>query len=146
LQHVPFSGGGPALQSTVSGHTPMTFASLPPAVPMVQQGLLRALAVVGPDRIKSLPDVPTMAEAGLPGFNLQTSLFALAPAGTPRPVVDALHDAFAKVLRDPEVLEKMAVLGFTATGTTPEQTAQRIKDELALWAKIARDAHLQQPQ
>jgi tripartite-type tricarboxylate transporter receptor subunit TctC len=144
LQHVPFGGGGPALQSTAAGHTPLTFASLPPAVPMVQSGLLRALAVVGPERVKSLPDVPTMAEAGLPGFDLQTNLFALAPAGTPRPVVDLLYSEFGKALRDPEVLQKMAGLGFTAVESTPEQTAQRIKDELRLWAKIARDANLQQ--
>jgi tripartite-type tricarboxylate transporter receptor subunit TctC len=91
LQHVPFGGGGPALQSTAAGHTPLTFASLPPAVPMVQSGLLRALAVVGPERVKSLPDVPTLAEAGVPGFYLKTNLFALAPAGTPRPVVYLLY-------------------------------------------------------
>ncbi len=145
FRHVPFAGGGaPALQSTVSGHTPLTFASLPPAVPMVQQGLLRALAVLGPERVKSLPDVPTMAEAGLPGFDTQTSLFALAPVGTPRPIVDLLYAAFAKAIRDPEVLEKMAVLGFTPVESTPEQTAQRIKDELAIWAKVAREAKLQQ--
>ena len=146
LQHVPFGGGGPALQSTAAGHTPLTFASLPPAVPMVQSGLLRALAVVGPERVKSLPDVPTMAEAGLPGFDLQTNLFALAPAGTPRPIVDVLYREFGKALRDPEVLQKMAGLGFTPVDSTPEQTAQRIKDELGLWAKIARDANLQQQQ
>lgn len=143
--HIPFGGGGPALQSTMSGHTPLTFASLPPAVPMVQQGLLRALAVLGPERVKSLPDVPTMVEAsGLPGFDTQTSLFAMAPAGTPRPIVDALHAAFAKAIRDPEVLEKMAVLGFTPVESTAEQTAQRIKDELEVWAKVAREAKLQQ--
>jgi tripartite-type tricarboxylate transporter receptor subunit TctC len=141
--HVPFGGGGPALQSTVSGHTPLTFASLPPAVPMVQQGLLRALAVLGPERVKSMPDVPTMAEAGLQGFDTQTSLFALAPAGTPRPIIDTLYAAFAKAIRDPEVLAKMATLGFTPVESTPEQTAQGIKDELAIWAKVAREAKLQ---
>jgi tripartite-type tricarboxylate transporter receptor subunit TctC len=144
LQHVPFGGGGPALQSTVSGHTPLTFASLPPAVPMVNSGLLRALAVVGPQRVKSLPDVPTMAEAGLPGFDLQTSLFALAPVGTPRPVIDLLYAEFGKALRDPEVLRKIDELGFTPVVSSPEETAQRIKDELGLWAKVAREAHLQQ--
>ena len=144
LQHVPFGGGAPALQSTVSGHTPLTFASLPPAVPMVQQGLLRALAVVGPQRVKSLPEVPTMAEAGLPGFDLQTSLFALAPAGTPRPVIDVLYAELGKSLRDPEVLRKIGELGFTPVASTPDETARRIKDELGLWAKIAREANLQQ--
>ena len=144
LQHVPFSGGGPALQSAVSGHVPMTFSALPPAVPMVQSGLLRALAVVGPERVGALPDVPTMAEAGLPGFDTQTNLFALAPAGTPQQIIDLLHDAFGKAIRDPEVQQKFAVLGFKAVGTTPAETAQRIKDELALWVRVAREANLQQ--
>lgn len=144
LQHVPFSGGGPALQSAVSGVVPMTFSALPPAVPMVNSGLLRALAVVGPERVSALPDVPTMAEAGLSGFDTQTNLFALAPAGTPRPIIDALYAAFTKAIRDPEVQQKFAVLGFKAVGTTPEQTAQHIKGELGLWVKVARDANLKQ--
>jgi tripartite-type tricarboxylate transporter receptor subunit TctC len=144
LVHVPFNGGGPALQSTVSGHTPLTFAALPPAIPMVKEGLLRALAVVGPERVAALPDVPTMAEAGLPGFKSETILIALAPAGTPRPIVDLLYEQIGKVLREPEVLQKFAVLGFSAIGSTPEQTAQRIQDELVMWAKVAHDAKLQQ--
>ena len=144
LVHVPFNGGGPALQSTVSGHTPLTFAALPPAIPMVKEGLLRALAVVGPERVAALPDVPTMAEAGLPGFKSETILLALAPAGTPRLIVDRLNEQIGKVLREPEVLQKFAVLGFSAIGSSPEQTTQRIEDELVMWAKVAHDANLQQ--
>jgi tripartite-type tricarboxylate transporter receptor subunit TctC len=144
LVHVPFGGGGPALQSTVSGHTPLTFAALPPAIPMVKDGLLRALAVVGPERVGALPDVPTMAEVGLPGFDAETILLALAPAGTPRPIVDLLYNEIGKVLREPEILQKFAVLGFSAVGSTPQQTTQRIEKELAMWAKVVRDANLQQ--
>lgn len=144
LVHVPFGGGGPALQSTMSGHTPLTFAALPPAIPLVKEGKLRALAVVGPDRVDALPDVPTMAEAGTPGFDAQTILLVLAPAGTQKPIVELLYKEIAKVLREPDILQKFAVQGFTAVGSTPEQTARRIESELAMWAKIARDANLQQ--
>ena len=145
LVHVPFGGGGPALQSTVSGHTPLTFAALPPAIPLVKEGKLRALAVVGPDRVDALPDVPTMAQAGTPGFDAQTILLVLAPAGTPKPIVELLYKELAKVLREPEIVQKFSVQGFTSVGTTPEQTARRIESELAMWAKIVRDANLQQP-
>jgi len=144
LQHVPFAGGGPALQSTVSGHTPLTFAALPPAVPMVKSGLLRALAVVGPERVNALPDVPTMGEAGLKGFDAQSNLFLLAPAGTDKAIVEKLHAEAVKVLADPEVIQKLDVLGSKPVGTTPERTVQLIKDELAVWEKVAREANLQQ--
>ena len=144
LVHVPFGGGGPALQSTVSGHTPLTFAALPPAIPLVKEGKLRALAVVGPDRVDALPDVPTMAQAGTPGFDAQTILLVLAPAGTPKPIVELLYKELAKVLREPEIIQKFSVQGFTSVGSTPEQTAKRIESELAMWAKIVRDANLQQ--
>jgi len=144
LVHVPFGGGGPALQSTVSGHTPLTFAALPPAIPLVKEGKLRALAVVGPDRVDALPDVPTMAQAGTPGFDAQTILLVLAPAGTPKPIVELLYKELAKVLREPEIIQKFSVQGFTSVGSTPEQTAKRIESELAMWAKIVRDAKLQQ--
>ncbi|WP_229266848.1 tripartite tricarboxylate transporter substrate binding protein [Leptospira sp. severe_002] len=146
LVHVPFGGGGPALQSTMSGHTPLTFAALPPAIPLVKEGKLRALAVVGPDRVDALPDVPTMAEAGTPGFDAQTILLVLAPAGTPKPIVELLHKEIVKVLREPEILQKFSVQGFTPVGSTPEQTAKRIETELAMWARIAREANLQQQQ
>ena len=144
LVHVPFGGGGPALQSTVSGHTPLTFAALPPAIPLVKEGKLRALAVVGPDRVDALPDVPTMGQAGTPGFDAQTIVLVLAPAGTPKPIIELLYKELAKVLREPEIIQKFSVQGFTSVGSTPEQTAKRIESELAMWAKIVRDANLQQ--
>jgi tripartite-type tricarboxylate transporter receptor subunit TctC len=144
LVHVPYTGGGPALQATLSGHTPLTFAALPPAIPLVKEGKLRALAVVGPDRVDALPDVPTMAEAGTPGFDAQTLLLVLAPAGTPKPIIELLHREITKALRDPEILHKFSLQGFKPVGSTPEQTAKRIESELAMWAKIVRDANLQQ--
>jgi tripartite-type tricarboxylate transporter receptor subunit TctC len=143
MVHVPFGGGGPALQSAVAGHTPIAFTALPPAIPLVKAGQLRALAVIGPKRISALPDIPTMAEAGSSGQDTETVLLALAPAGTRKEIVDRLHREIAKIIAMPEVQQKFETLGFTPVGTTPEQSSARIKGELDLWAKVIRDANIQ---
>jgi tripartite-type tricarboxylate transporter receptor subunit TctC len=143
MVHVPFGGGGPALQSAVAGHTPIAFTALPPAIPLVKAGQLRALAVIGPQRVSALPDVPTMAEAGSPGQDTETVLLALAPAGTPKDIVNRLHREIVKIIAMPEVQQKFEALGFTPVGTTPEQSSARIKAELDLWAKVIRDANIQ---
>jgi tripartite-type tricarboxylate transporter receptor subunit TctC len=143
MVHVPFAGGGPALQSAVAGHTPFVFAALPPAIPLVKSGDLTALAIVGPKRVSALPDVPTMTEAGLPGQETETILLALAPAKTPKAVVDKLQKEIVKALRAPDVIKKLDVLGFSPLGTTPEEAAKRIKFELDLWAKVIKDANIQ---
>jgi tripartite-type tricarboxylate transporter receptor subunit TctC len=141
--HVPFAGGGPALQSAVGGHTPIVFAALPPAIPLVKSGDLRALAIVGPKRVSALPDVPTMTEAGLPGQEAETILLALAPAGTPKPIIDKLQQEIAKAVKMPDVVQKLDVLGFSPLGTTSDEAATRIKTELDMWAKVIKDAKIQ---
>jgi tripartite-type tricarboxylate transporter receptor subunit TctC len=143
MVHVPFGGGGPALQSAVAGHTPIAFTALPPAVPLIKAGQLRALAVIGPKRVSALPDVPTMAEAGLPGQDTETVLLALAPAATRKDIVDKLHREIVKIIAMPEVQQRFETLGFTPVGSTPEQSSARIKAELDLWAKVIRDANIQ---
>ena len=144
MVHVPFGGGGPALQSAVAGHTPIAFTALPPAIPLIKAGSLRALAVIGPRRVSPLPDVPTMTEAGVPGQETETVLLALAPAGTPKDIVNLLHREIVKIIAMPDVQQKFETLGFTPVGTTPEQSSARIKAELDLWAKVIRDAKIQQ--
>jgi len=143
MVHVPFPGGAPALQSAVGGHTPVVIAALAPAIPLVKGGELRALAIIGPKRVSALPDVPTMTEAGLPGQETETILLALAPARTPKEIVDKLSREINKVVAMPEVVQKLDSLGFSPMGTTPEQTAERIKSELDLWAKVIKDANIQ---
>jgi tripartite-type tricarboxylate transporter receptor subunit TctC len=143
MVHVPFGGGGPALQSAVAGHTPIAFTALPPAIPLIKAGQLRALAVIGPKRVSALPDVPTMIEAGVPGQDTETVLLALAPAGTPKDIVSKLHREMVKIIAMPEVQQKFEAFGFTPVGTTPEQSQARIKAELDLWAKVIRDANIQ---
>lgn len=143
IVHVPFAGGGPALQSAVGGHTPIVFAALPPAIPLVKSGDLRALAIVGPKRVSALPDVPTMTEAGLPGQEAETILLALAPAGTPKPIIDKLQQEIVKAVKTPEVVQKLDVFGFSPLGTTPAEATARIKSELDMWAKVIKDAKIQ---
>jgi tripartite-type tricarboxylate transporter receptor subunit TctC len=143
MVHVPFAGGGPALQSAVGGHTPIVFAALPPAIPLVKSGSLRALAIVGPKRASSLPDVPTLTEAGLAGQEAETILLALTPAGTPKPVIDKLQQEIVKAVKTPEVVQKLDVFGFSPLGTTPDQATARIKSELDMWAKVIKDANIQ---
>jgi tripartite-type tricarboxylate transporter receptor subunit TctC len=144
MVHVPFAGGAPALQSAVGGHTPIVIAALAPAIPLVKGGELRALAIIGPKRVSALPDVPTMTEAGLPGQETETILLALAPAGTPKEIVDRLSREIAKAVAMPDVVQKLDGLGFSPMGTTPEETSARIKTELDMWAKVIKDAKIQQ--
>jgi tripartite-type tricarboxylate transporter receptor subunit TctC len=110
---------------------------------LIKAGQLRALAVIGPKRVSALPDVPTMIEAGVPGQDTETVLLALAPAGTPKDIVNKLHRELVKIIAMPEVQQKFEALGFTPVGMTPEQSSARIKAELDLWAKVIRDANIQ---
>jgi tripartite-type tricarboxylate transporter receptor subunit TctC len=142
LVHVPFSGAGPALESTVGGYTPITFSSLPAAVPLVKSGLLRPLAVTSAQRVAALPDVPTMAEAGFPGQEAETLIFVLAPAGTPPEIVATLNAEFRKLVALPEIKSQFDKFGFSPMALTPEQAEQRVKDEVARWAKVIKDANI----
>lgn len=144
LVHVPFPGAGPALEATAGGHTPIAFSSLPAAVPLVKGGSLRALATTSPTRVDALPDVPTMAEQGFPGQEAETLVFILAPAGTPAEIANTLSAEIRKIVGMPEVKAQFDALGFTPVGTTPEETSQRIKQEIAKWAKVITDANLRQ--
>jgi tripartite-type tricarboxylate transporter receptor subunit TctC len=144
LVHVPFPGAGPALEATVGGYTPLAFSSLPAAVPLIKGGALRALATTSATRVDALPDVPTMAEQGFAGQEAETLLFILAPAGTPAEIVNILSAEIRKVVGLPEVKAQFDTLGFTALGATSDEASQRIKQEIAKWAKVIADANLRQ--
>jgi tripartite-type tricarboxylate transporter receptor subunit TctC len=143
LVHVPFQSAGPALQATVGGYTPMTFSSLPSALPLINSGLIRALAVTGKSRVGALPDVPTMAEAGFRGTEAETLLFIVAPAGTRPDIVNMLNAEFRKIVALPEVKSQFDMLGFSPLATSPAETAQQISNEVARWAKVIKDANIQ---
>jgi tripartite-type tricarboxylate transporter receptor subunit TctC len=142
LVHVPFSGAGPALQSTLAGHTLIAFTGVPGAAAQVQSGALRALGVTSAQRSPALPDVPTMAEAGVPGQEAETLLCVLVPAGTPKPIIARLHREIVAIVALPDVRQKFEGFGFNALAGTPEQSAGRIAQELARWAKLIRDANI----
>jgi tripartite-type tricarboxylate transporter receptor subunit TctC len=142
LVHVPFNGSAPAIQSTLAGHTPIAFTVITPVVPQVKEGKLRALAVTTPKRSPALPDVPTMAEAGLHDQEADTMQGILVPAGTPKALIDLLHSEIVKVIALSDVKERMAVLGFEPVANTPEEFAARIKAEIPKWGKVIRDANI----
>lgn len=142
LVHVPFAGAGPALQATVGGHTPMAFAGLPGAVPLIRAGSLRALAVTSPMRAAALPEVATMAEQGFAGQEAETLVFVLAPSGTPTAIVDRLADALRAILSRDDVGRQFGALGFVPLAMTPAQASRRLREELEKWAGVIAAAGL----
>ena len=139
---VQFKGAGPAIQDTVGGHTPIAFTALPPATPQIQEGKLRALFVTSEKRVSALPDVPTAAEAGLAGQEAYTLTGLLAPAGTPKAIVDLLHGEIVKMVKLPDVQKRLDSLGFEVVANSPDEFAARIKTELEKWGKVIRDAKI----
>jgi tripartite-type tricarboxylate transporter receptor subunit TctC len=140
LVMVPFPGAGPAITSTIGGHTPIAFTALPPAMASIQDGKLRGLAVLADKRVAGLPDVPTMAEAGVPDQEADTLTGIAVPAGTPPEIVDLLYRGIAKIVVLPDVQQKMAALGFLTIANTPAEFAVRLRSEFAKWAKVIKDA------
>ena len=142
LVHVPFTGAGPAIQATVGGHTPIAFTALPPALSAVQSGQLRALGVASTERAAGMPDVPTFAEQGVKDQEADTLTGIVAPAGTPKEIVDLLYREIARIVAQPDVKERLTVLGFKPVANTPDQFGDRIKLEMDKWGKVVRDAKL----
>ena len=142
LVHVPFTGAAPAIQSTVGGHTPIAFTALPPALSAVQAGQLRALGVAASERATQLPDVPTFAEQGIKDQEADTITGILAPAGTPKEIVDLLYREIAKAVGQADVKERLTALGFKPVANRPDEFGARIKLEMEKWGKVVRDAKL----
>ena len=142
IVHVPFPGAGPAIQSIIGGHTPLAFTSLPPAVPLIKDGKLRALAVANKTRVKVLPDVPTLEEAGSPDQEADTFQAVLVPANTPKDVAQFIYQEVVKATKSPEVTAKMEQLGLEIICNTPEQFTQQIKAELAKWGRVIKEANI----
>lgn len=141
--HVPYRGDTPALQDTLGGQVQFMFVPLAAALPHVKSGKLRALAVTSAARLKSLPDVPTMAEAGQKDFVVEQWQAVYLPAGTPAPVVQRLNTEINKALREPAVIELADQLGITLVGGTPQQLAAVQRADSATWARVIRSGNLQ---
>jgi tripartite-type tricarboxylate transporter receptor subunit TctC len=142
LIHVPFTGAGPAIQSTIGGHTPIAFTALPPALAAVKDGKLRMLGVATPQRAASVPEVATFAEQGIKDQDSDTLTGLVVPAATPKEIVDLLQKEIAKTVAQPDVKEKLAALGFVPVANAPEEFGARIKSEIEKWGKVVRDAKL----
>ena len=141
--HVPYKGGAPAGIALLGGEVDMMFSSPAVVLPHVQSGRMRALAVTTAARFGQLPDVPTMAEAGLAGFDAQSWYGMFAPAATPRETIGFIADQLDRVLKTPEIREAYRLAGLDPVGGTPAFFDERVKSDIAKWARVARDARVQ---
>jgi len=139
---VSFNGSAPAIQSTLGGHTPIAFTVATPAVPQVKEGLLRALAVTSAKRLPVLPDIPTLAEAGLPNQESDSLMGVLAPARTPEAIITLLNREIVSAINQPDIAEKLAGLGFEAVASSPTEFAARIESDISKWAQVIRAANI----
>ena len=142
LTHVPYKGNGPAMVDLLGGQVPLMFANLPNGLPHVQSGRLRALAVTAPKRLEVLPDVATMSEAGVAGFEANTWWGAVAPAATPKEILVKLNTEINRILASAEVRKLFQSQDVQIAGGTMDACADYIKSQVALWSKVVRDAKI----
>jgi tripartite-type tricarboxylate transporter receptor subunit TctC len=137
---VPFKGAALSLSSVLTGDVAVVFPSVPVVMPHLKTGRLRALAVTSGKRTPALPDVPTMTEAGLPGFDIDNFLGLLAPVRTPRPIVKRLSSEIADIVKQPDIVERYAAFGMQPVGSTPEEMDRFTRDQLQKWSQVLRRA------
>jgi len=138
LTHIPYKGGAPAVLDVAAGHVDLGFGTMPIAAPHIRSGRLRALAVSTAKRTVAMPEVPTVAESGIPGYEATNATGVMAPAGTPRVIVDRLQQEIARILALPDVRERLLALGTEPVGSTPAQFSDYIRSETAKWAKVVK--------
>ena len=142
LTHVPYKGGGQAVIDVVGGQIPLVFTAVASSQQFVKSGKLKAMGVSSARRSSSLPDVPTFAESGLPGFVVDSWVGVLAPAKTPLPVIERLQREIAAVLADPVVKERYGVLGIEPVGNSPREFFEQVREDLARWEKVVKAANI----
>ena len=138
--HIPYKGGGPAVIDLLAGQHVIYFGNVPTVITHARNGRLRALATTGPKRTPAAPDIPTVAETGVPGYDVTTAYGVAAPAKTPRPILDRLYAELIKVLNSPDIRERLQGLGADPVGNTPEQYTVFMQNEIAKWTKVIRAA------
>jgi tripartite-type tricarboxylate transporter receptor subunit TctC len=138
--HVPYRGSVPALTDVISGHIPFMIVDLAVAIPAIDEGKVKVFGLTSPTRIKALPDLPTIAEAGVPGYGATGWFSVVAPAGTPRPIIDKLNGLLMAFINRPETQAKMNALAITPRTSTPDELAQFIPTEIKKWAQVVKDA------
>ena len=142
LPTVQFNGAGPLVQTVVGGHLPVAFTALTSVAQQIKAGQLRPLVVLGEKRVSWLPDVPTAAEAGLAGQEAYTLTGLLAPANTPKAIIDLLHGEVVKMVADPDAQKRLDDFSFEVVANSPQEFEARIKTELVKWGKVIRDANI----
>jgi len=142
MNHIPYKGTGPALTDTIGGQTDVFFSSTATAVPQVQAGKLRAIAVTTAKRIPALPNVPTVAESGVPRYEVVLWHGLIGPKGLPRDIVERLNSEVTKILHIKATAEQLQTDGVAPAGGTPEQFGEQIKKEIGVWRKVAADANV----
>ncbi len=140
MVHVPYKGASPAVTDLLGGQVSLGIVALSASLPHVRTGKLTALGVTAPKRSAFAPDVPTVAESGFPGYAVEFWMGVLAPAGTPREIVNKLSSEIVRILQTPEVKERFHSQGFEIFSSTPEQFAAYIKEEIVKWAKVVKDS------
>lgn len=143
MEHIPYKGSGPALNDVLGNQVSIMFDNLPSSSAHIKAGTLRALAVTTSERAPSFPDIPTMAEAGLPGYETYTWNALFAPKDTPKEVVDRLNSAAVKAMADPGVAERMKEFSATIVASSPEGLGAHVKAEVAKWTPVVKDANVQ---
>lgn len=142
MTHIPYKGGGPAMNDVIGGQVPVFFANIASGLGHIKGGKLRPLAVTGAKRSSALPDVPTMAEAGVPSYEVYEWNAIFVPAGTPAPVVTRLGEAIDKAMQSPEIRERVAALGGEVAGYGPKEAGAFVREQTELWAKVIRLANI----
>lgn len=138
--HIPYKGGGPAVIDLLAGQHVIYFGNVPTVILHARAGKLRALATTGPKRTPAAPEIPTVAESGVPGYEVTTAYGIAAPAKTPRPIIERLHADAVRALNSPDVQERLKNLGADPVGNTPEQYTAFVQNEIAKWTKVIRAA------
>jgi tripartite-type tricarboxylate transporter receptor subunit TctC len=138
IAHIPYKGSGPALTDLIGGQVQLMFDNIPSAISQIRAGKLKALATTGPKRSATLPDLPTMIEAGFPNYQSTAWFGVSAPAGTPREIIDRLNAEGQKAVRAPDFVKRMSELGYDIVGGTPEQMAAMIQEELRRWGPVVK--------
>ncbi len=139
---VPFNGAAPAVNSTLAGDTQVLFLGLPPVAPHLKSDKLRAIAVTSRTRSEQFPDVPTLQEAGIPNQESDLLIGLVAPAGTPASIVTTLHDQIGEIVRLPDVKSTLDTVSFHPVASSPSEYAAQIKDDIAVWGKVMKDANI----
>jgi tripartite-type tricarboxylate transporter receptor subunit TctC len=140
MEHIPYKGRASAIPDLLGGRVTMMFDNMPSSLPLVREGKLRALGVTSAQRSPAAPDIPTLAEAGLPGFEAVSWFAFFAPANTPKPVVDKLNAEVVKIIKSPEITKRLAEIGLDPVGSTPEALAAYQRTEITKWAKVVKDS------